>query len=382
MPMLIDAPPAGPPKLERAIGLSMAAVLVVGSAVLLWRRGRGAAQVAIPEASARAQVEAARARSTDAHAHYPRDVPRVADLEEHTMFKTIVVGIDGREGGRDALTLAGSLQRVCASEIVAVLAFPLDDYLGRGAGGEYEKVIHDRAVAVARGEVEGSGASARPFVVADGSPGRALHHAATAHEADLIVVGSAHRGRVGRVLAGDVSAGTLHGAPCPVLVAPRGYGEHGGELSTIGVGFDGSPESRAALEFAHRIAEAVGARLRVICVVVPPDAGGPSQEWAEHAHRRRAEAEERLAAALTDLGEIASGDLLVGDPARELADAAHDLDLLVTGSRGYGPVRRLMLGSTSTKLVHEAPCPVLVLTRGAQHDDQVAEAASGAAHPS
>ena len=298
------------------------------------------------------------------------------------MFKTIIVGVDGRQGGRDALALAAALQRVFASDIVAVHAFPLDYYLGRGAAGEYEQVVHDRAVTVARDELERAAVSAHPFVVADGSPGRALHSAATAHDADLIVVGSAHRGPVGRVLAGDVTAGTLHGAPCPVLIAPRGHGEHGGELSTIGVGFDGSPESRAALELAHRIAEAVGARLRVICVVVPPDSGGPSQDWAEHAHKRRAQAEERLAAALADLGEIASGALPVGNPARELSDAAHDLDLLVTGSRGYGPVRRLMLGSTSSKLVHEAPCPVLVLTRGEQDSDQVAEAASGAARAS
>jgi nucleotide-binding universal stress UspA family protein len=299
------------------------------------------------------------------------------------MFKTIIVGIDGREGGRDALALADSLQRVVGSDLVAVHAFPLDNYLGRGADGEYEKVIHDRAVEVARQEVERAAVSARPFVVADGSPGRALHRAAIAHGADLIVVGSAHRGRVGRVLAGDVAAGTLHGAPCPVLVAPPGYGEHGGELRTIGVGFDGSPESQTALEFAHRIAEAFGARLRVIDVVVPPDPGGSSPadrpDGAEHAHIRREEAEDRLAAVLADLGEIATGALPFGDPARELAYAAHDLDLLVTGSRGYGPLRRPMLGSTSIKLVHEAPCPVLVLTRAVGDGT---EATSAAAHAS
>ncbi len=298
------------------------------------------------------------------------------------MFKTIVVGVDGREGGRDALALAALLQRAFDSEIVAVHAFPLDHYLGRGAGGEYEKIVRDRAVTVVQDEVERAAVPVRPFVVADGSPGRALHRAAVAHRADLIVVGSAHRGRAGRVLAGDVTAGTLHGAPCAVLVAPRGHDDHGGQLRTIGVGFDGSPESRAALELAHQIAEAVGARLRVICVVVPPDPGGPAQDWAEHAHRRRAEAEARLEAALADLGEIAAGALPVGDPAHELADAAHDLDLLVTGSRGYGPVRRLMLGSTSTRLVHEAPCPVLVLTRGVEHeseDQRPAEAVAPAA---
>lgn len=294
------------------------------------------------------------------------------------MFKTIIVGVDGRDGGRDALALAASLQRVFAGDLIAVHAFPVDYYVGRGGNGAYENAVHDVAVKTVMDEVERAGVTAHAVTVADRSPARALHSTATSHDADLIVVGSAHHGRVGRVLAGDVTAGTLHGAPCPVLVAPRGQLEHGRALKAIGVGFDGSPESRAALELAYEIAKAVGARLRVIDVVVPPDAGGPfpayRPDWAEQAHIRREEAEERLAAVLAELGDIATGDLPFGDPARELSHAADDLDLLVTGSRGYGPLRRLMLGSTSSRLVHEAPCPVLVLTRTARHEAEGAEA--------
>jgi nucleotide-binding universal stress UspA family protein len=306
--------------------------------------------------------------------------------EEDTMFKTVIVGVDGREGGRDALALAASLQRIFASDVIAVHAFPLDLYLGRGADGEYDDAIHERATKTVTDEVTRAGVTAHAVTVADGSPGRALQHAAIGHGGDLIVVGSAHHGRVGRVLAGDVTAGTLHGAPCAVLVAPHGHAEHGGELRTIGVGFDGSPESRAALELAHGIARAVGARLRVIDVVVPPDPGGPfpayRPDWAENAHMRREEAEDRLAAVLAELGDIATGDLPSGDPARELAYAADELDLLVTGSRGYGPVRRLMLGSTSSRLVHEAPCPVLVLARGVPAPAEEAEAVSATAEAS
>jgi nucleotide-binding universal stress UspA family protein len=288
------------------------------------------------------------------------------------MFKTIVVGIDGREGGRDALALAASLQRSFGSELIAVHAFPYDYYLSRSPDAELAEGMHDRALANVTSELEHTGVTARAVAIPDDSPGRALHLATIGHGGDLIVVGSAHRGRVGRVLAGDVTAGTLHGAPCPVLVAPRGHSEHGGTLQTIGVGFDGSPESQAALALAHEIATAVGARLRVIDVVVPPDPGGPfpayRPDWTEHARIRREEAEDRLEAVLAELGDIAAGSLAFGDPARELAYEGNQLDLLVTGSRGYGPVRRLMLGSTSTKLVHEAPCPVLVLTRGV-HDE-------------
>ena len=77
------------------------------------------------------------------------------------MFKTIVVGIDGRQGGQDALALAASLQRVFAGELVAVHAFALDYYRGRGADVEHEEVLHDRAQRLTREEIERSGVSAR-----------------------------------------------------------------------------------------------------------------------------------------------------------------------------------------------------------------------------
>ena len=51
----------------------------------------------------------------------------------------------------------------------------------------------------------------------------ALQRAAEQQRADLIVLGSSHRGAVGRVLVGSVTEETLHGAPCPVAVAPVGF---------------------------------------------------------------------------------------------------------------------------------------------------------------
>jgi nucleotide-binding universal stress UspA family protein len=52
-----------------------------------------------------------------------------------------------------------------------------------------------------------------------------------------------------------------------------------------------------------------------------------------------------------------------GDPAEELATMAEQLDLLVLGSRAYGPAGRLLSGSTSTQLARRAPCPLLVVPR-------------------
>jgi hypothetical protein len=82
---------------------------------------------------------------------------------------------------------------------------------------------------------------------------------------------------------------------------------------------------------------------------------------------------------VAELGDMATGDIALGDPATELARAGNELDLLVIGSRNYGPLRRLMLGSTSSKLVHRAPCPVLVTTRSVEDDARPGETVSAAA---
>jgi nucleotide-binding universal stress UspA family protein len=143
------------------------------------------------------------------------------------------------------------------------------------------------------------------------------------------------------VLGGDVAAGTVHGAPCPVAVAPTGFAEREQALRTVGVGFDGSPESREALRLASRIARVAGAQLRVGSVACPA--------LPEH-----------HAAAIAEGGIL---EHVAGRPAAALARYSRDLDLLVVGSRAHGPVRRLLLGSTSTRLVREAHCPLLVVPR-------------------
>jgi nucleotide-binding universal stress UspA family protein len=58
-------------------------------------------------------------------------------------------------------------------------------------------------------------------------------------------------------------------------------------------------------------------------------------------------------------------ELLHGDPAEELAKAAEHVDLLLVGSRGYGPVKGALLGSVSARLMSSAACPLIVVARGA-----------------
>jgi nucleotide-binding universal stress UspA family protein len=207
------------------------------------------------------------------------------------------------------------------------------------------------------------------------SAARALHEAAEAEDAGLLIVGSSRRSAAGRVFPGSTAERLMHGAPCPLAVVPQGWSSGAGP-SLIGVGFVDTDEGREALRGAHALARRAGATLRVITVVKEsplmyseteprlPDRRGKDLVDVEGEHmlwaRRAAEK------ALADLGggvtvEI---DTFTGDPAGVLAEVSERLDLLVCGSRGYGPLRAVLLGSVSRRVVAEAHCPVIVLPRG------------------
>jgi len=143
---------------------------------------------------------------------------------------------------------------------------------------------------------------------------------------------------------------------------------------TIVVGVDGSENAREALAWAIREAAAHGDRLRVVTTwhlpavvygapgLAMPDT--PTLEGLEAAARDIAEA----AAAEARAGGV-EADAVVREAqaADALIDLAADADLLVVGSRGHGGFTGLLLGSVSAQCAHHAPCPVMIVRRGAAH---------------
>jgi len=282
------------------------------------------------------------------------------------MFSTIVVGVDGRQGGRDALHLAHTLSRVGSGRIVALRVFPFA-YPLRGAPPMPDEPMREETLAALDRDVDTEGVAAATVVLGDMSPARGLHRLAEHEGADVIVVGSTHHGRLGRVFAGDDAVATLHGSHCPVAVAPRGYdAPTDGPLRRIGVGYDGGPESGHALLLADMLARRTGAHLHLLSVISTPidytTIGAFDSEWVE---QQRAEAETVLGEALGGLDVEASGETVLGFASDELTELSHRVDLLVVGSRAWGPARRILLGSTAATLIRGAGCPVLVVPRGA-----------------
>jgi nucleotide-binding universal stress UspA family protein len=283
------------------------------------------------------------------------------------MFQKTVVGVDDRQGGRDALALAAMLTAVTGGELVAVRAYPYEARPSRAPVGGFEEDMRADATAELDRTVAESGLTARRIVFGDTSPARALHRVAEEEQADLLAVGSTHRGQMGRVLVGGVTAGVLHHAPCPVAVAPLGYAERAAKPATIGVGFDGGDEAQDALRVAGELAKACGAQVRVLSAVATlVTATSPATyegAWFGEAREDAEDHVERALATLADMGVEASGEGVVGLAVDELSELSKELDLIVVGSRGWGPVRRLLLGSTSERLVREAACPVIAVPR-------------------
>jgi nucleotide-binding universal stress UspA family protein len=290
-------------------------------------------------------------------------------LEGQDMFDRIVAGIDDREGGRDALALAATLSRSTGAELIAVRVYPYETHPTRASVRGFEEELRADATAELERLLAESGVAARVMVVGDSSPARGLHHVAEHEDAGLLVVGSTHRGHVGRVLVGGVSASVLHHAPCPVAVAPCGFAERDAELTTIGVGFDGSKESQAALGLAAEVAKVAGARLQILSVVATAvPAAYPAayeRDWVTQAEESGRDEVERAHRTVEEVGVEASGEMAIGSPVEALVELSSSVDLLVVGSRGFGPVRRLLLGSTSDRLVREAACPVIAVPRPA-----------------
>jgi nucleotide-binding universal stress UspA family protein len=275
------------------------------------------------------------------------------------MFSKVLVGVDGRQGGRDAVALAAQLADEDATTWL-VHVFGAGLMPGRGASLLLSVELEESRRLLGQ-ERDALAPAAEMTSCADRSAGHALHVLAERRDADLIVIGACHHGFLGRVLLGNDTIAALNGAPCAVAIAPSGYADHAHPFAVLGVGYDGSPESEHALAVAQAIAPRRPAAIRALSVVslqsVPY--GEPiAPNWPDAA-KRLMDDERRQLREPADF----EGDVTYGDPSERLVALSEHVDLLIVGSRGYGQAGRLIHGSTSNQLARRARCPLLVLPR-------------------
>jgi nucleotide-binding universal stress UspA family protein len=222
-------------------------------------------------------------------------------------------------------------------------------------------------------------------VTADEAEGEDLAELAREQEADLLVIGSTHRGPIGRVYPGSTVERVLAAAPCAVAVAPPGFARAQGSeagwrplggaddedagIRVIGVGFDGSEAAGEALKTAVDLAIPNGAALRVYTVAeripqVPvPTGAHPAPSMASNVETMRTILQKTVAAIPSEARALPV--FLRGFVADELIKASQvGVDLLVLGSRDGGPMRRKLHHSVTSAVMERAACPVLISPTG------------------
>jgi nucleotide-binding universal stress UspA family protein len=240
----------------------------------------------------------------------------VAYVRIVSSFDNVLVGVDGRSGGRDAIALATLLAAPSTNLTLAhVDAAGSVSWWAHHVGDER---VFDRSALMLAAERDRAAVQAAIVCAGGNPPARGLHDLAAERAADLVVVGSSRHGRLGRVLLGDDARDTLDWAPCAVAIAPHGYAEGSPPLAEIGVGIDGSAEGEHALATARELASRVGAGIRTVWVVSSQDV-------------------------------------------RELSRFSGELGLLIVCSRVTAAVGRPAHGSVAQYLAGHAACPLLVL---------------------
>jgi len=306
---------------------------------------------------------------------------------------SVLVGVDPARRSASALSLGALLANSLGTDLVVAAvvatAWPPSrariDHEWRAHTRETAEIVLDHAASVLGGQVEAT------YLVHDAaSARRGLLELVEEHDPTVVVLGSAHRGEHGRISLGSVSEALLHASPAPVAIAPVGFRVPlDARVGRVTAAYGGSEAATGLIVGAATMTAGTGASLRLASFAVRPEAefnilagaGSHSEdpvlgEWAATMHDHA----DRTLDAISTLPQRPPLEGAVIGIGESWAAAIHDVDwrddeVLVVGSSSLSPLARVFLGTHATKVVRNAPVPVIVLPRAAVERAEQAERA-------
>ena len=302
-------------------------------------------------------------------------------------WQPIIAGVDGSAESLRAASLAWRIARAADAQCVLVHAVPDVWAPGGLAPLVNSPEVFDRIVAGMRQYIAKEVGSEIPeairnsLVAGAGRPGVVLDQVAREYGAGLVVVGGRHHGALARGLGGSTAHHLVRTSPAPVLVVEAS----GRAPRRVLVATDLSAAASATLSTAARYAELFDAQIRIVHVVEPakfPTVVPLSLDMSAFEERSRSEFERLVEA---ELSRVQADDRVVrrGRADEEIVEeaVAWRADLLVLGSHGKGWIDRLLIGSTTERLLNRLPTSLLVvpINRPAQRRSEPARPRSGRA---
>jgi nucleotide-binding universal stress UspA family protein len=290
------------------------------------------------------------------------------------MASRVVIGYDGSEASEDAVAFGLTWCRSTGDVPIVATVFPEEHPLGAGrVDVEWATYVREQAEIIQDKARAAVGDAALYRNVASTSAAHGLADLAEDIEAVMLIVGTTQETGLARALLGSITERLLHGATAPVLVVPPGWRESAPDrISSIGVAYVDTRDGREALRIAVQVALRIPAQVTLYSVI------GQSSERYSYLIGRTGE-QAVLDKARDSFGKAlefaAAGVPPELEPRTVLLEGAvvdslaalgpDDVDMLVCGSRGYGPVRRVLLGGVSSRLIRGARLPVAVVPRAA-----------------
>jgi nucleotide-binding universal stress UspA family protein len=289
---------------------------------------------------------------------------------QRTALDRVAAAIDPSPESEDAAALAAAIAAAADADLMLVAIEPELPLMI--PGGDWRRMRHETERLLSR--VRDSRAPGARFAIdTDLSTPRGLLRLVRREHRQLLALGSSPGGPAGEVSIGHNTRQLLDELECALAIAPRGLGSRGPlAFGRIAVGFDGGSEAMGALATAATLAAASGAELLVRGVIDDriPALGWPHvwmgailEAWLEVMDDEAAKLRRQMQAAVSSLGVDANVEVTRGRAADTLCALSGDVDLLVIGSRRWGPVARLLLGGTGEALVHGASCPLVIVPR-------------------
>lgn len=275
----------------------------------------------------------------------------------------ILVAMDGSPAARTALELVRGLAWPAGTALRLVHVAP-----------RFAEALRDSLLETAE-RLRSAQLTVETDVLGGGEPADRIVRDAGEFQADLIVAGHRGHGAIATLLLGSVAAGIVERAACPVLIARLP------SCARVVLAEDGSPAAFEARRVLATWPVFLGMPMRVVSVANVkgvPLLSEIAPAILEDARRERdellveaREAYDRLATESAEqlriAGRRAEAEIRSGDVASEILASARemDADLIAMGSRGRGPLTRLVLGSAARDVLTRATCSVLVTHAGA-----------------
>lgn len=301
------------------------------------------------------------------------------------MFTSVMVPLDGSTFAEHALPFAAQVAgRTGAGLLLALVHVrhgpATTDRLLRSAVEEWEEKQREREreylARVGSHVAEQHGVTPRVRLL-EGEVVPALEEAVRADHVDLVVITTHGRAGMERAWLGSVTDALLRDLEVPVLVIRPADPERmlardpGAGYSNVLIALDGSERAERAIEPALALAQP-DARVALVRMAAPPSA--VTSPFMPHAvrithdelERRKAEADAYLQGVLGRYAgrglDLHAETVVDYHAARAILNYAdeYNVDLIAMSTHGRGPVKRLVLGSATDKVVRATAVPVLV----------------------